>query len=53
MDSDYIKALIQSALWKAYKITEDEHYKQLYECWYENFERIQISDLGEVRLMLK
>lgn len=45
MDTDFVKSLIQTALWRAYKDTGDEIYKKLYEKWYNHYECIMIIGL--------
>ena len=42
---EYIKSLIQQALWNEYARTENKEYKTLYEKWYEKYEEINISNI--------
>lgn len=49
MEPDYIKSMIQEALWHEYKRTGNEDYKVIYELWYEKFELIDISVLGGIK----
>ncbi len=43
MDKDYVKSLIQQALWNEYLRTGNKEYKTLYEKWFENYETIKIN----------
>jgi hypothetical protein len=45
VDGDYIKSMIQQALWEAYQRTDNEEYKAIYDAWYENYEKIKIEGL--------
>ena len=47
MDVDYVKSLIQAALWKTYILTSDEQYRLLYEKWYSDYAKITIIGLEE------
>jgi len=42
---EYLKSLIQQALWNEYARTENKDYKALYERWYENYEAIDIRNV--------
>ncbi len=37
---EYLKSLIQQALWDEYARTENKEYKELYEKWYNEYENI-------------
>jgi hypothetical protein len=45
MDIDLVKTMIQQSLWEMYKKTGDEAYNDLYQKWYENYEKITINGL--------
>ena len=44
-NADYIKTLIQIALWNEYVRTGSNSYKALYDIWYEDFKEIEIRNL--------
>jgi hypothetical protein len=43
MKPDYLKALIQKALWDTYKATGNEDYREAYDLWVNNYESIILS----------
>jgi hypothetical protein len=43
MDKDYVKSLIQQALWNEYLRTGNADYEEIYKKWYENYEKIIIN----------
>ncbi len=45
MEPDYIKSMIQQALWNEYERTGNEDYKKIYEAWYNQYEQISIEGL--------
>ena len=42
---DFIKSIIQTALWEHYKKSNDINYKRLYEQWYKQYNDIKINGL--------
>ena len=42
---EYLKSLIQQALWNEYARTGNTDYKQLYEKWYEKYGEIDIRNI--------
>jgi hypothetical protein len=45
MKKDYIKSMIQEALWIAYKQTENKDYERIYNALYDNYNSIAIKGL--------
>ena len=43
MKPDYLKALIQKALWDTYEATGNEDYHEAYDLWVDSYESIIIS----------
>jgi hypothetical protein len=48
MENDFLKALIQTALWGAYKSTGNEDYHVAYDLWVNNYESIIISQAAAI-----
>lgn len=42
---EYLKSLIQQALWNEYTRTKNKDYKELYEKWYDRYNHIDITVL--------
>ena len=42
---EYIKSIIQDALWKTYKQTDEAIYYEVYREWFNKFESIDITNL--------
>lgn len=42
---EYIKTIIQDALWKAFKQTGDPIFQEVYNSWFENFHSINITNI--------
>ena len=45
MDKEYVKSMIQQALWNEYARTENKDYKAIYESWYKCYNNITIKGL--------
>jgi len=42
---EYLKSLIQQALWEAYQRTQDDEYRKIYDEWYAKYDKIDISNI--------
>jgi hypothetical protein len=42
---EYLKAIIQEALWNTFKQTNEPIYQEVYVKWYERFSKIDITNL--------
>ena len=45
MDKEYVKSMIQQALWNEYARTENKDYKAIYKSWYKYYNNITIKGL--------
>ncbi|NLB81962.1 MAG: hypothetical protein GX800_10240 [Clostridiaceae bacterium] len=42
---EYLKAIIQESLWKAFRQTGESIYREMYNKWYEKFDGINIANI--------
>jgi len=42
---EYLKAIIQESLWKAFRQTGESIYQEMYNKWYEKFDGINIANI--------